>query len=82
MTTRVGGITPKRKKADRYQARNHLTNLLFEGQVKKACAEALALWQQGSITADDYRFIQTRADPLAAATRSDSAVLARQRLVE
>jgi hypothetical protein len=83
MTTRIiSQRSSKRKTANRYEARNHLTNLLFEGQIKKACDEALSLWQSGTITADDYRFIQTRADPLSSVIRSDFAVMSRQRLVE
>ncbi len=80
MATRI--CIPKKKTTDRYQARNYLTNLLFEGEIKKACDQALELWQRGTITEEDYRFIQTRRDIPGIWVRSEEEISSRRRLVE
>lgn len=80
MATRIS--IPKRKTGDRYQARNYLTNLLFEGEIKKACDQALALWERGTITEEDYRFIQNRRDMPGVGVSSEAEIFSRRRLVE
>lgn len=72
----------KKSATDRYHARNHLTNLLFEGEVKKACDEALKLWQHGTISEEDYRFIASRRSDRRSAISSPDQIYSRQRMVE
>lgn len=75
-------VGSKNKAMDRHEVRNHLTNLLFEGEVKRACREALDLWQRGEITAEDYRFIQSNGEFFIRSLHSQEEISFRQRLVE
>lgn len=81
MATRIC-IPKQRTKADRYEARNYLTNLLFEGQIKRACDEALKMWERGTITEEDYRFVQTRRDLPGMGFNSEAEISFHRRLVE
>lgn len=72
----------KKTATDRYHARNYLTNLLFEGEVRKACDTALKLWQHGTISEEDYRFIASRRQDRRSAVSSPAQISSRQRMVE